>query len=202
VVAPEHEVAEREDEGHEQQGERRSLATALPQADEGGGQADVAADEEPGEHEAVLGGPLEGLAQVVVDRVERGHEALAAEPEGVQRVGGGDRELEEPAGDVPVVGQGGDEERQQGCAAHEERAQQVAHPVAVADDGVAGEGRAPEHRVVGPGHEDPAEEDAGDDDPRGRAEPGARQQEGAEQQAEAQGEEVAEVDAALDGEDR
>ena len=110
--------------------------------------------------------PFHRVAEPVGGLRPTGRDALRAEPERVERVGEGDGELGEAPGDVTVVQQRRDRERQEAHRGPQHRAQErpPASPLDV--ERVEDERRGPEHRVERAGHEEVAEtQPAGDHRP-------------------------------------
>ena len=197
---PEEEVADRERDRDREQRVRAPLAAAEPEPDGGGGDAEVAADEERRELEAVPPDSLHRGVDAEVDRRPPRAEAAHAEAERVARVDRGDGELGEAPGDVAVVGERGDEQRQEPEEAPTGRGNERAPLVPVGEREVRRERERPEERVERPGHEDVPDEEAADHEqpPPRPAQSGEERR--AEQRAQPEREEVAEVHAALEHE--
>ena len=91
-----------------------ALAAAQPQPGGGDGDAEVAArTRNGGSSKPFLPTPFSAVHDAEVDRRPPCPEAAHPEAERVARVDRGDRELGEAPGDVPVVGEGRDEQRQE-----------------------------------------------------------------------------------------
>ena len=112
-AAPEEEVAGREHQHHAEQQPGGAITPAQPQPGGGGQQPHVAPHQELRDVERVDRGPAHRLTNGEVHADDAGHELAVAEPEGVERFLGRERELGERAGDDVVLHQGQDQERQE-----------------------------------------------------------------------------------------
>ena len=143
-----------------------------------------------------------GTTDRVVEDLSDRHEPACSEAERVERLLGRDRELRETAGD-PVVVEEGERDEWREPDGHPARGLPHPSPLPPRDEHRVREQRcAPQHRVERTGQKDPTEQYAGHEEQPLRSAAETGEEGSPEEQAEPEREQVRQVHAALDHDDR